>query len=100
MALSGGNPREARIKIFNVRMGKCLGHARGGHVDAVQDLVFTPNGKGLLSASRDQSVIHWDVSSLTRRLKLTHLGRKGDISTQDLTYGLEEISRFVGHEVR
>ena len=50
----------------------------------------------LLSGSRDTMVRHWDVSWL----KSTCDGQKEDVSTQDLTGGLREISRFVGHTVR
>ena len=73
-------------------IGKCL--ASGAHVDAVRGLVFTPDGKGLLSASWDTTDIHWDVSWL----KSTYDCWKGDILTQDLTGGLRELSRFIGHE--
>ena len=59
-------------------------------------LVFTPDGKGLFSSSRDRMVMHWDVSWLTS----TYDDQKEDGSKQDPTGGLRELSRFVGHEVR
>ena len=82
---------EGQLKILNVRMGKCLAWHKG-HVGAVEGLVFTPDGKGLLSVSWDSTVIYWDVSWL----KSTYDGQKG---AQNLTGGLKEISRFVGHKV-
>ena len=48
---SGGDLQEDRIKILNVRKGKCLVRHAGGDVDVVRGLVFTPDGKGLLSCS-------------------------------------------------
>ena len=67
-----------------------------GHVDDVWDLVFSPDGKGLLSAAWDKMVIHWDVSWL----KPTYDRQNDDVSTPNSTGGLKEISRFVGHTVR
>ena len=91
---SGGNRHDSRIKILNVRMGRCVARY-GGDVGAVRNLVFTPDGAGLLSASWDAMVIRWDVSWL----KPTHIadGRKENVA---LTRNLTEISRFVGHKVR
>ena len=75
-------------------MGKCL--ASGGYADPtfLRSLVFTPDGKGLLAPWKS-AVIQWDVFWL----KSTYDSQKDDISTQDLTAGLREISHFVGHEV-
>ena len=81
--------------MLDVRMGKCLATDASGHFDAVEGLVFTPDGKGLLSGSRDSMLVHWDVSWL----KSIYDGQQDDMSTQDLTRGLREISRFEGHEV-
>ena len=53
----------------------------------------TPDGKGLLSASEESTVVYWDVASL----KSTYDGQREDVSTQVLTDGLREISRFGGH---
>ena len=89
---SGGNPQDNRIRILDVRMGECIAR-HGGHNDVVRGLVFTPDGKGLLSASWDNMVIHWDVSWL----KPTHGADSHKVlSTRSLT----EISRLVGHKVR
>ena len=44
-------------------MGKCLPRHRR-NVYSAWDLVFTPDGNGLLSASSDNTVMHWDVSWL------------------------------------
>ena len=86
---------EKKIRIFNVRTGKCIaGHP--GHNDIVWSLVFTPDGNGLLTGSWDKRVIHWDVSWLELTQWNNTDGQKKDISRQDMM----EISRFVGHEVR
>ena len=67
-----------------------------GHVDHVWDLVFTPDGKGLVSASWDNMIIHWDVSWL----ESTYDSQKEDVSTQDSAEDLTELSRFISHKVR
>ena len=77
VALSGGNYQAGQIKMLNVQMGKCPGYARG-HIDVVRSIVFTPDGKSLLSSS-------WDTI---------------DISTQGLNRDLTVASHFVGHIVR
>ena len=76
-------------------MGKCVA-SREGHVNTVWDLVFTPEGEGLFSASLDKMVIHWDVSWL----KSTYDSQKEDVATKDSTGTLRKLSGFVGHEVR
>jgi len=93
---SGGNRQGNRIRILNVRIGKCVAR-QGAHDGVVEDLVFTPDGKGLLSASWDDMVIHWDVSWLESTHGNTDI-QKEVIPTPDSTGGLIEMSRFVGHE--
>jgi len=83
---SGCNP--GRILIWNMHTGKLVKERRR-IPGLVNSLVFTPDGKGLLSASWDQQVTHWDVSSLRS------LGMSDPLSSD-----LLEISRFLGHKVR
>ena len=75
-------------------MGKILA-SHQGHADDVWGLVFTPDGKGLVSASWDNMIMHWDVSWL----KSTYDSQKEVFSTQDSTGSLRELGRFVGHKV-
>ena len=89
---SGGH--QGGIMVSNVRTGKRLASYMG-HVHHVCGLVFTPDGKGLVSASWDKIVIHWDVSWL----ESTYDNQEEDVSTQDSAGGLSELFRFVGHEV-
>jgi len=56
-----------------------------GHSKPVTSLVFTPDGKGLLSASWDKQVIHWNVASL---------------GMTDPSFDLMETSCLLGHKVR
>ena len=83
---SGCNPQN--IMIWNMRTGKLVTKWRG-HLDTVTSLVFTPDGKGLLSASRDRQVIHWNVTSL---------GSLG--ITDPLSSDIMGISCLLGHKVR
>jgi len=68
-----------------MRTGKLVTKWRR-HSDLVASLVFTPDGKGLLSASWDKQVIHWDVASL---------GMTDPPSSVSM-----EIFRLLGHKVR
>jgi len=80
--------RVGKLLIGNVRTGKLV--ARWwGHSRLVTSLVFTPDGKRLLSGSWDKEVKQWDVSSLSS-LGMT------DRPTSDMT----EISSLIGHTVR
>ena len=62
-----------------------------GHRNLVASLVFTLDGKGLLSASWDKQVIHWDVTSLGSLEMVDPLSSESDMM---------EISRLLGHKVR
>lgn len=37
-----------------------------GHTDSVYSVAFTPDGKGLVSGSLDQTLKHWDLTPLLR----------------------------------
>jgi len=76
------------IQIWNVRTEEMVASWLG-HSHVVACLVFTPDGKGLLSGSWDKQVIHWDISTLTS------LGMADPPIS-----GMMEISRFIGHAVR
>jgi len=75
------------ILIWNMRTGKLVKEWQG-HFWIVESLVFTPDGKGLLSGSWDKQVTHWDVSSLRS------LGNSDALSSD-----IMEISSFIGHKV-
>jgi len=83
---SGGY--HGNIAIWNVRTGSLVASWQG-HNYNVAGLVFTPDGKGLLSASWN-SLVMWDVSFL-RSLGLG--------MAKPLISGVMEISRLIGHTV-
>ena len=78
-----------RMVIWGVRTGKLVANWRG-HSALVASLMFTPDGKGLLSASWDKSVVYWDVASLRS------LGMADPPSSRMMM----EVSRSMGHTVR
>jgi WD40 repeat protein len=75
------------ILIWNVRTGNLVARWRG-HSNLVASLVFTPDGKSLLSGSWDNQVIQWDVSFLSS------LGMANPPISD-----MMEISRLIGHTV-
>lgn len=54
--------RDRTIKLWEVRNGRCV-ITLVGHDNWVNDLIFHPSGKYLLSASDDKSVRVWDLSN-------------------------------------
>jgi len=77
-----------KLLIWNVRTGKSMA-SWWGHSGIVTSLVFTPDGKRLLTGSWDKEVKQWDVSSLSS-LGMTDIP----------TFGMMEISCLIGHTVR
>ena len=63
-----------------------------GHGSDVYCTEFTPDGKGLMSGSEDQTVKYWDVSSLGIRQGVS----TGVVNEQ----GFPEVRSFLGHDVR
>ncbi len=55
----GTNTKE--VQLWDVRSGTQIADLEG-HTEYVKDLLFTPDGKRLISASADQSIRIWDVS--------------------------------------
>src|SRR6267154_2782297 len=51
------------VTIFLTRTGELV-ETWEGHSDTVRSVIFTPDGKGLLSRSQDKTVKYWDASSL------------------------------------
>jgi len=73
-----------KIQIRNLRSGNLVASWRG-HDKLVASLVFTPDGKSLLSGSWDNQVKQWDISFL----------RSHGIANPPIS-DMVEISRFIG----
>ena len=61
-----------------------------GHTNGVWSTKFTPDGRGLMSGSKDQTVKHWNLSSLGIQGALVGGGGRG----------FPEVRSFLGHTVR
>lgn len=66
----GGDGIIGTIGLWDVHTGE-LRHVFRGHHNPLTCLAFSPNGKTLVSASRDSEIILWDIPTLQRRLSLT-----------------------------
>jgi WD40 repeat protein len=60
--LEGPQPGVGELKLWNVATGRLL-HALNGHSHEITGLSFSRDSRTLASASRDGSVIVWDVAS-------------------------------------
>ena len=85
--------RVDKVTIFQTRTAK-LAQTWEGHTGLVRSVVFTPDGKGLLSSSYDKTVKYWDVSSLSMPRNVEGQGRSSE------TDGEKKAKlTFLGHTV-
>ena len=73
---------DGEIKTWNLKTGELVTSWRG-HTKLITALAFLPDGKTLLSASEDKSIIFWDVEQgqATRTLK----GQTGSVTSLAVT---------------
>jgi WD40 repeat protein len=64
LALAGGysKPRYDSVKLWDVNAGKVILELQG-HTDTILGLVFTPDGKHLITGSFDHSINVWDIAT-------------------------------------
>ncbi|OJA13325.1 hypothetical protein AZE42_12479 [Rhizopogon vesiculosus] len=69
------------VRIWDVGTGMLIERLRG-HTDSVYSVAFTPDGKGLVSGSLDNTLKYWDINGLVaKREELAVNGKKGDKSS-------------------
>jgi RNA polymerase sigma factor (sigma-70 family) len=115
---SGGDylvPDDRTVYLWDIATGKLLRRFLG-HGHSIRDIAFSPDGKTLVSASRDQTIRFWNVATAKevrrircpddhlafspdgKRLATTTWGHKGHpITLWDSATG-EELQRLHGHE--
>ena len=95
------------MRIWDAHTGELLETLRG-HTSRVWDVAFTPDGRGLVSGSEDNTLKYWDVSCLANgpggRQNPRGASERGTLDgKQDV--GTREDNRactmdFIGHKVR
>ena len=66
----GGDGIISTIGLWDVYSGE-LHHVLNGHYSPLTGMAFSPDGKTLVSASRDSEIVLWDIPTLQRRLSIT-----------------------------
>ncbi len=66
----GGDGIIGTIGLWDVQMGE-LRYVSEEYHGLLTCMVFSPNGKTLVSASRDSEIVLWDIPTLQRRLSIT-----------------------------
>ena len=95
------------VDIWDARTGGFLETLRG-HRDGVYGVAFTPDGRGLVSGSSDNTSKYWDVSRLANEPgsrqnspgapKHYTLNEMKDVGTRE---GISPCKmNFIGHKVR
>ena len=95
------------VRIWDARTGELLETLRG-HIHRVWDVAFTPDGRGLVSGSADETLKYWDVSRLAKgpssrqnspwASKRDTLDGKQDVGTREDNSAC--TMDFIGHKVR
>jgi WD40 repeat protein len=65
MAVSASDDKDFSIILWNLASGAELGRFEGGHTKALKQVLFLPDGKRMLTASEDHTVVLWDVAGRT-----------------------------------
>ena len=95
------------MRIWDTRTGELLETLRG-HTNLVWDVAFTPDGRGLVSASVDRTLKYWDVSRLAKGPSSRQ--NSPGVSKHDTLDGKQDVGTrednsacmidFIGHKVR
>ncbi len=56
--------RDGGIFLWHLAQGKTQGERLSGHRDWVNDLIFTPDGRHVISAADDRSIVLWDTHTM------------------------------------
>ena len=95
------------MRIWDARTGELLETLRG-HTRRVWDVAFTPDGRGLMSGSADETLKYWDVSRLANgpggQQNSRGASERGALDGKQ-DFGTREDNSactmdFIGHKVR
>ena len=95
------------MHIWDARIGELLETLRG-HTHHVWGVTFTPDGRGLVSGSEDNTLKYWDVSRLANgpggRQNPRGASERGTLDEKQDVGTREDNSactmNFIGHKVR
>lgn len=87
LLVSGSLDRSLRLWKFVANgVSSCLKAISGGHNDFVLSVVFTPDGKYIISGGKDRSINVWSVTTHEQVLTLTGHFNSGTTTSNDFVY--------------
>ena len=95
------------VRIWDARTSELL-ETLQGHGDRVKSVVFTPDGRGLVSGSYDKTLKYWDISRLVNgpgdRPNFPEVSKRDTLNGKKDAGTQEDNSpctvNFIGHKVR
>ncbi len=95
---AGGWTDDNEIRLYDFASGRLVALLKG-HENVVDGLAFSPDGRHLISGSKDETIIIWDIE--TKRLKHRLKGHRDDIYAVGFTAdGARAVTGSDDHELR
>jgi general transcriptional corepressor TUP1 len=77
------------VHLWDVQTGQLI-NCLVGYINCVSSVAFTPDGKGLVSGSKDQTMKHCDLEPLLRNMPRKELGQPCEVGVKDTDLVLKE----------
>jgi WD40 repeat protein len=87
---AGGGPDRPTVRVWDLMSGRMVAKFAGGHKDWLTMVAFSPDGRRVVSASRDTTAVVWDVEGAVKRLPAAESGAVADADALWTAMGNED----------